>query len=68
MVHTKIKQDDVHIADVDIGSSVELFFLFLLERVNKLLQTYKLELIQQCNSLKASDVHNINLLSPNQIK
>ena len=43
-------------------------FLFLIEQVNKLLRTYKLELIQQCKSLKASNVHNINLFSPNKIK
>ena len=63
-----MKQRDVQVADVDTASSVDLLFLYLIDQINELLQNYKLELVQQCKGLKASNVHNTDLFSADQIK
>ena len=66
-VTSELKQDSVQAAYV-ITSSVDLLFLCLIDQVTKLLQANKLELLQQCKALKASDVHNISLFTDNQIE
>ena len=48
--------------------SVELLFMSLIDQINELLQCHKSEVVQQCKALKASDAHNISLLSAAQIK
>ena len=64
-VTSEVKQDDV---DTDTTSSVsQILFLHLIDQVHKLLQVYKLELVQQCESLNASDGHKISLFSPEQL-
>ena len=64
-VTSEVKQDDV---DIDTTSSVsQLFFLHLIDQLHKLLQVYKLELVQQCESLNASDGHKISLFSAEQL-
>ena len=65
---SQVKQGDVQVADIDTTSSVDLFFLYFIDQINKLLQNYKLELVQQCKSLKASNAHNISLFSTDQIE
>ena len=65
---SEVTQDDVEVAESDATSSVDLLFLYLIEEINELFQTYKLELVELCDSLKASDVHNINLFSADQMK
>ena len=52
----------------NVTSSIHLSFLYLTDQVSQLLGTYKLELPQKCKNLRASDVHKINLFSPDQIK
>ena len=54
-------------ADVDTTPSVQFLFLHLIDQVRELLQNYKLKIIKQCKSLRASDVHKINLFSEDQI-
>ena len=68
IVTSKVKQDNVLVGDTDTTSSVQFLFLYLIDQVHKLLQNYKLKVIKQCKSLRASDVHKINLFSDNQIK
>ena len=68
VVTSQVKQRDMQVADIDATSSVDLFFLYLIDQINKLLQIYKLELVQQCKSLKASDVYDISLFTADQIK
>ena len=51
-----------------ISSSVYILFLYLIDQVAKLLESYKPELIQQCNNLKASDIHNISLFSADKME
>ena len=68
VVYSKVKQGGVQIADVDTTSSVDLLFLYLIDQINKLLQNYKLKLVQQCKSLKASDIYKIDLFTADQIK
>ena len=63
-----VTQDDVKVAESDATSSIDLLFLYLIDQVNKLLQRYELELVELCDSLKASDVHNINLFSVDYMK
>ena len=58
----------MEVADVAATSLVDLLFLYLIDEVNKLLHTHKLELVQLCENLKASDVHNIHLFSADLIK
>ena len=58
----------MQVADVDTTLSIDLLFLYVIDQINKLLQNYKLKLIQQCKGLKASDAHNISLFSAEQIK
>ena len=48
--------------------SVHILFLCLIDQVTKLLESFKPELIQQCSNLKASDIHNISLLSADKLK
>ena len=55
-------------ADVDTTPSVQFLFLHLIDQVCELLQNYRLKIIEQCKSLRASDVHKINLFSEDQIK
>ena len=50
------------------ASSVDFLFLDITVQVTKLLQDYKLELVQQCESLKASNAHKLNLFSADQMK
>ena len=56
------------VVESDVTLSVDLLFLYLIDQVNKLLQTYKFELVELCDSLKASDVHNINLFPADYMK
>lgn len=48
--------------------SIHILFLYLIDQISKLLQSYKLELFPQCKNLKASDINNINFFSDDQIK
>ena len=63
---SRVEQDDAQVTDAT--SSVELLFLYLIDQIKKLLQNYKLELVQQCKSLNASNVYNISLFTAEQIK
>ena len=63
-----MKQDNIQAADVDTRSSVQFLFLHLIDQVRELLQNYRPKIIKQCKSLRASDVHKINLFSEDQIK
>ena len=47
---------------------VSVYFLTIFDQIGKLLQFHQLELILLCTTLKASDVHDINLLSPSQLE
>ena len=47
---------------------VNMYFLTIFDQIGKLLRFHQLELIQLCGTLKASDVHDINLLSPSQVE
>ena len=55
------------IADNNTTSSVQLLFLYLIDQICELIQKHRLELIQQCKSLNASDTHKISLFSADQI-
>ena len=67
-VTSEVKQDDMEVADIDTTSSVsQLLFLHLIDQVHKLLQMYKLEVVQRCESLNASDSHKISLFSADQL-
>ena len=46
---------------------MQLLFLYLIDQICKLLQKHRLEIIQQCKSLNASDIHEISLFSADQI-
>ena len=65
---SKVKQDNMQAADVDTTPSVQFLFPHLIDQVCELLQNYKLKVIKQCKSLRASDVYKINLFSEDQIK
>ena len=65
---SKVEQDDAQVEDTDTASSVDILFLYLVDQIYELLQNYKLELVQLCKNLKASDVYDINLFSADQIK
>ena len=47
---------------------VNVYFLNYIDQIAKLLRFHQLKLIQLCETLKASDVHDIDLFSPSQIK
>ena len=47
---------------------VNVYFLNYINQIAKLLRFHQLKLVQLCETLKASDVHDINLFSPGQIK
>ena len=47
---------------------VNVYFLAIFDQVGKLLRFHQLELIQLCGTLKASDVHDINVFSPSQLE
>jgi len=64
----EVQQNDVQVADFDTTLSVDILFLYLIDQVTKLLQSYKFELVHGCEILKASDVHNVSLFSTDQIK
>ena len=68
IVASQVKQDTGQISDINTTFLIDLLFLYVINQVNKLLQTHKLELVELCKSLKASEVKNINLLSTDQIK
>ena len=68
IIASEVTQDDVEVIDSDATSSIDLLFLYLIDQVNKLFQTYKPELIKLCENLKASEVHNVNLFSADLIK
>ena len=55
------------VADVNATLSVQLLFLYLVDQICKLLQEYRLELIQKLKSLNASDIHEISLFSADQM-
>ena len=55
------------VADIKTTSSVQLLFLHLIDQICNLLQKHRLELIQQCKSLNASDTFRISLFSADQI-
>ena len=66
---TETNQSDVEIDDeASSFISVHISFLCLVDQVSKLLQSSKPMLIEQCKTLKASDIHNINLFSADQMK
>ena len=67
IVNSQVKQDIEQVSDVDTTTLIDLMFLYLINQVYKLLQTHKLELVDLCENLKASKVHNINLFSADQI-
>jgi len=46
---------------------IHILFFHLIDQVIELLQFQRLELFPQCENLKASNIHNINLLSIHQI-
>ena len=58
----------MEVTDTYISSSAYILFLHLIDQVVELLQSHTLELLQSCQDLKASDVHNINLFSTDQMK
>ena len=48
---------------------INVYFLSFFDQIIKLLQSHQIELkIQLCATLKASDVHDINLFSPSQLE
>ena len=47
---------------------VNTYILSIFDQIGKLLQFHQLELMQLCATLKASDVHDINLFSPIQLE
>ena len=63
------RTDEEEVIDANI-TSLPLYFLFLclIDQVAELLQCYTPELIQRCKSLKASDIHNLNLFSTDHIE
>ena len=63
-----MKQDVVKASDVDTTFLIDLLFLYLINQLSKLLLKHKLQLVELCASLKASEVKNINLFSADQIK
>ena len=66
---SETKQNNVEIIESDrISSSVHILFLCLIDQVSKLVESCKPKLIQQCNNLKASDIHNINLFSADKME
>ena len=66
---SETNQNDVEV-DNEASSpvSVHISFLSLVDQVGKLLQPSKPMLIEQCKTLKASDIHNINLFSADQME
>ena len=68
IITSEVTQDDVKVVDSNSTSSIDLLFLYVIGKVNKLLQTYKPELIKLCENLKASEVHDIDLFSADHIK
>ena len=47
--------------------SLHILFLYLIDQVSKVLQSYQMELFPQCKDLKASDIERISLFSAHQI-
>ena len=68
IVTSQLNQDTGQITDFNTAFLIDLLFLYLINQVNKLLQTHKFELVELCKSLKASEVKNINLFTIDQIK
>ena len=54
--------------DVDTISSVQFLFLYLIDKMKEVQQFYKSRLVQHCKGLKASDIHDIDLFSADQIR
>ena len=65
-VHTHQNNKENNIAL--FTSAVHIMFHNLIDQLVELLQPYKVELIQQCTSLKASNVRSINLFSDGQLE
>ena len=47
---------------------VNIYFCNVIHQIAKLLRYYPLKLVQLCETLKASDTHDVNLFSTDQIK
>ena len=47
---------------------VNVYFLNYIDQIAELQRFYQLKLVQLCETLKASDVHDIDLFTPGQIK
>ena len=47
--------------------SLYILFLYLIDQVSKVLQSYQMKLFPQCKDLKASDIERISLFSAHQI-
>ena len=47
--------------------SLDVLFLYLIDQVSKVLQSYQIELFPQCKDLKASDIERISLFSAHLI-
>ena len=62
------KQNDVYNSVSGSALSIHILFLSLIDQVAELLQSSILEIVEKCESLKASNVYNIKLFSTNQIK